>query len=378
MQRRGVLQDGDAAGLLDLFHGENEALQAANEAFHADGDVHELEDTLLLVVKYARFGREKVEDRHVDEMQAVCWLPADFRKSKRLELWQIQLLISLLKSHDPRLLAAVDVYHEDQDTTELAETLEILFKLAAWERYRRALVVDWIPALARCGKLSRDKAERLVQMVKARDDRVVAALVVFFSDNNKEEFVDTLVRIASLLVKITDAEPGEMKEGHLVVASLNEPRMLAEMDVLAATDDAENFADIAHRSLAKAKDQVKDGVVGEKWELEEVDPSSKAVVSSRDAEFAANKQKSGKTLGGDAKNNELDAQVPEVSHVDITAEAEVQEERGPHELEAQHEIEQVNEIERKEGHQEKDIEEGSKKGSVAGEDKSTISDVKER
>ncbi|CAI5711618.1 unnamed protein product [Peronospora destructor] len=355
MQRRGVLQDGDAAGLLDLFHGENEALQAANEAFLADGDVHELEDTLLLVVKHARFGHEKVEDQPVDEMQAVCWLPADFRKSKRLELWQIQLLISLLKSHDPRLLAAVDVYHEDQDTTELAETLEVLFKLAAWERYRHALVVDWIPALARCGKLSRDKAERLVQMVKARDDRVVAALVGFLSDNNKEEFVDTLVRIASLLMKVTDAEPDETKEGHLVLASLNEveekgvisvekreedlvcceeQRMLAEMDVLAATDDAENFADTAHRCLAEAKDQVKDGVVEEKWEFEEVNLSSKAVVSSRDAEFAANKQKSGKILGGDAKDN-VDAQVPEVSHVDITAEAEVQEEHGPNELEEQ-------------------------------------------
>ncbi|RMX62017.1 hypothetical protein DD238_007846 [Peronospora effusa] len=397
MQQRGVLQSGDAAGLLVLFHGKNEALQAANEAFHADGDVHELEDTLLLVVKHARFGREKEEDEPVDEMQAILQLLADFGTSKRLDLWQIQLLISLLKSHDPRLLAAIDVYREDQDTTELADTLEILVELAAWERHCRAMVVDWIPALTRCGKLPRDRAERLVQMVKARDDRVVAALVVFLSDNNKEEFVDTLVRIASLLMKLTDAETDEMKEGQLVLASLNEleengaisvekpeeelvrrvePRMLAEKDVLAATNDAVNVADPAHRDLAKVNDQVKDGIVGEKWEFEEVNLSSKAAVSSIDAELAANKQESGETLDGDTKDDESDAQVLEESHVDIPAGAEVQEERRPNELEEQHETDQVNEIEQKEGHQENDADESSTNDSVDDEDESTKSDVK--
>ncbi|KAG6622752.1 Ankyrin repeat domain-containing protein 50 [Phytophthora cinnamomi] len=282
MQRRGVLQAGDAAGLLVLFHGGNEALQAANEAFMADGDVHELEETLLLVVKHARFAGDTEEGKPADESQVVSRLLAEFGRSGRLELWQIQLLMSLCKSHDARLFAAVDVYHDDQNVDELIDTLEILVELAAWERHRRAMVHDWIAPLARSGKLPRGGAERLVQLVKARDDRVVAALVVFLSDNNKEEFVDTLARIACLeAMKLknvqADAAQDESKEGHLVLVMLKEleekgvvseeerkkiedlvcggePRMLAAMDVLAATHDTEDFVDTARRILAKSKD----------------------------------------------------------------------------------------------------------------------------
>ncbi|KAJ8559108.1 hypothetical protein ON010_g8340 [Phytophthora cinnamomi] len=282
MQRRGVLQAGDAAGLLVLFHGGNEALQAANEAFMADGDVHELEETLLLVVKHARFAGDTEEGKPADESQVVSRLLAEFGRSGRLELWQIQLLMSLCKSHDARLFAAVDVYHDGQNVDELIDTLEILVELAAWERHRRAMVHDWIAPLARSGKLPRGGAERLVQLVKARDDRVVAALVVFLSDNNKEEFVDTLARIACLeAMKLknvqADAAQDESKEGHLVLVMLKEleeksvvseeerkkiedlvcggePRMLAAMDVLAATHDTEDFVDTARRILAKSKD----------------------------------------------------------------------------------------------------------------------------
>ncbi|KAE8993911.1 hypothetical protein PF011_g16946 [Phytophthora fragariae] len=280
MQRRGVLQAGDAAGLLVLFHGGNEALQAANEAFQADGDVHELEETLLLVVKHARFGGDAEEHAPADESQAVSRLLAEFGRSGHLELWQIQLLMSLCKSHDAQLYAAVDVYNEDENVDELIETLEILVELVAWERHRRAMVHDWIAPLAASGKLPRGGSERLVQLVKARDDRVVAALVVFLSDNNKEEFVDTLARIACLeAMKLKnmvqdEVKEGESKEGHLVLAMLKdleekgamsgvereqveelvcsgEPRMLAAMDVLAATHDTDDFADTARRILAK-------------------------------------------------------------------------------------------------------------------------------
>ncbi|OWY98783.1 LOW QUALITY PROTEIN: hypothetical protein PHMEG_00030365, partial [Phytophthora megakarya] len=328
MQRRGVLQGGDAAGLLVLFHGGNEALFAANEAFQADGDVHELEETLLLVVKHARFGGETQENKPIDVSQAVSrlmaefgrsgrlelWqiqqtqenkpidvsqavsrLMAEFGRSGRLELWQIQLLMSLLKSNDPRLLAAVDVYNEDKNVEELLDTLEILVELAAWERHRRAMVHDWIAPLAKTGKLPRGGAECLIQLVKARDDRVVAALVVFLSDNNREEFVDTLARIACLeAMKLknvqADSQSDESKEGHLVLDLLKEledkgvmssqerelieelvcsgdPRILAAMDVLAATHDAEDFADTARRILVKlaesAEEEEKEGVKAE-------------------------------------------------------------------------------------------------------------------
>ncbi|KAG7391430.1 hypothetical protein PHYPSEUDO_004965 [Phytophthora pseudosyringae] len=347
MQRRGTIQAGDAAGLLVLFHGGNEALQAADEAFQADGDVHELEETLLLVVKHARFGNDADEAGPVDDGRAVSGLLAEFGRSGSLELWQIQLLMSLLKSHDPRLLAAVDVYDEDQNPEELLETLEILVELAAWERHRRAMVHDWIAPLARSGKLPRGGAERLVQLVKARDDRVVAALVVFLSDNNREEFVDTLARIACLeAMKLNnvqaDSKPDESKEGHLVLALLleleekgvmsgedreqvedlvcsGEPRMLAAMDVLATTHDAEDFADTVRRILSTPREQAR-GNREEEEENEEAKASPEAEVSSPKIESASNEQKREVPSDDATKDVEQDSPVPEKSSQESTAE----------------------------------------------------------
>ncbi|KAG2761404.1 hypothetical protein PC129_g18538 [Phytophthora cactorum] len=346
MQRRGTIQAGDAAGLLVLFHGGNEALQAANEAFQADEDVHELEETLLLVVKHARFGSD-AEDEAVDEVQTVSRILAEFGRSGRLELWQIQLLMSLLKAHDPRLLAAVDVYDEDRNTEEFVDTLEILVELAAWERHRRAMVHDWIAPLARSNKLPRGGAERLVQLVKARDDRVVAALVVFLSDNNKDEFVDTLARIACLeAMNLKNVQADESKEGHLVLDLLKEleekgimfgeereqveelvcsgeTRMLAAMDVLSATHDAEDFADTARRILAKTEERQEEKNTQE--ECAKAEPASDAAVT---------KEQESRVFSDDAaKTGEPSSQVSEKSTEQSSAEGEDQATETSEELE---------------------------------------------
>eukprot|EP00644_Phytophthora_capsici_P018319 jgi/Phyca11/12430/fgenesh1_pm.PHYCAscaffold_125_\ len=345
MQRRGTIQAGDAAGLLVLFQGGNEALQAANEAFQADGDVRELEETLLLVVKHARFVNDAKSDT-VDEIQAVSRLLAEFGRNGRLELWQIQLLMSLLKSHDPRLLAAVDVYSEDHNGEELLDTLEILVELAAWERHRRAMVHDWIAPLARSGKLPVGGADRLVQLVKARDDRVVAALVVFLSDNNKEEFVDTLARIACLEAMKLKNVQSDSNDGHLVLALLTdleekgimsgeergqveelvcngEPRMLAAMDVLATTHDTEDFVDTARRILGKMCEQaVEDAEVKEMGDTKRVDASDD--VSSAVESESQTKEK-GDEATAESVEMSIDPQQP--SETEKANEIEIKEEQ---------------------------------------------------
>ncbi|KAF1788222.1 hypothetical protein GQ600_15229 [Phytophthora cactorum] len=296
----------------------NEALQAANEAFQADEDVHELEETLLLVVKHARFGSD-AEDEAVDEVQTVSRILAEFGRSGRLELWQIQLLMSLLKAHDPRLLAAVDVYDEDRNTEEFVDTLEIL-------RHRRAMVHDWIAPLARSNKLPRGGAERLVQLVKARDDRVVAALVVFLSDNNKDEFVDTLARIACLeAMNLKNVQADESKEGHLVLDLLKEleekgvmsgeereqTRMLAAMDVLAATHDAEDFADTARRILAKTEERQEEKNTQE--ECAKAESASDAAVTKEQEKQQGKDEKMVGKVDGIGEDEEVEVKEEEVT-----------------------------------------------------------------
>lgn len=168
-----------------------------------------------------------------------------------------------------------------------------------------------------------------MQLVKARDDRVVAALVVFLSDNNKEEFVDTLARIACLeVMKLKDVQEevkqGESKEGHLVLAMLKEleekgvmseeereqieelvcsgePRMLAAMDVLAATHDTDDFADTARRILSTRKDDT----TVEKSEGE----STEAAAGSPKANTAAITEEEGEAISVEAaKDTESDPQ----------------------------------------------------------------------
>ncbi|KAL3658999.1 hypothetical protein V7S43_015884 [Phytophthora oleae] len=380
MQRRGTIQAGDAAGLLVLFHGGNEALQAANEAFQADGDIHELEETLLLVVKHARFGNE-AEGETVDEIQAVSRLLAEFGRNGRLELWQIQLLMLLLKSHDPRLLAAVDVYSDDKNPEELLDTLEILVELAAWERHRRAMVHDWIAPLARSGKLPSGGAERLVQLVKARDDRVVAALVVFLSDNNKEEFVDTLARIACLEAMKLKNVQSDSNEGHLVLALLTEleekgimsgeereqveelvcsgePRMLAAMDVLATTHDTADFADTARRILDKMKEQAMEDA--EVKENEDTKPSEGSDDATNAAESESQLPEKGDEESGEVEEVAKEPQHPseseEANEVEIKAEQQQDTVDGAEEKDVVEEEKNDEEV-AKEGEKEKDVEE---------------------
>ncbi|ETM35066.1 hypothetical protein L914_17966 [Phytophthora nicotianae] len=370
MLQRGTIQAGDAAGLLVLFQGGNEALQAANEAFQADGDVHELEETLLLVVKHARFGSD-AEEETVDEIQTVSRLLAELGRSGRLELWQIQLLMSLVKAHDPRLLAAVDVFHEDKNTEEFVDTLEILVELAAWERHRRAMVHDWIAPLAKKNKLPRGGAERLVQLVKARDDRVVAALVVFLSDNNKDEFVDTLTRIACLeAMKLKNVQADESKEGHLVLDLLKElegkgvmsgeereqveelvcdgeARMLAAMDVLAATHDAEDFADTARRVLKKTKERTE--------EKKDEDKECVKAESSTDS-VTLDEQKSEVSPENATEDVELSAQMSEKSAEQSVAEGEDQAKETTEGLEKPPTSDNTEEVSEKEEQVDKDEE----------------------
>ncbi|KAK1938992.1 Dynein heavy chain-like protein [Phytophthora citrophthora] len=403
MQRRGTIQAGDAAGLLVLFQGGNEALQAANEAFQADGDVHELEETLLLVVKHARFGND-AKGEAVDEIQAVSRLLAEFGRNGRLELWQIQLLMSLLKSHDPRLLAAVDVYSDDKNGEELLDTLEILVELAAWERHRRAMVHDWIAPLARSGKLPTGGAERLAQLVKARDDRVVAALVVFLSDNNKEEFVDTLARIACLEAMKLKNVQSDSKEGHLVLALLaeleekgamsseerekveelvcsGEPRMLAAMDVLATTDDTEDFIDTARRILDKMTEQA----VGDTEERENED--AKPLEASDDATNAESESQLQKEkedaecleASDDATNAESESQIQKRSDEETEESREVSiEPQQSSETDEANEVEINKEQEDKgNGAKEEDVVEEKENSNVVTEDEEKEKDVEE-
>lgn len=218
MMRRQLIRSHEADGLIRLYEERNEAMLAANEAFASDGDVKELVETLLLVVKHANFGEAPVcSPRHASSRARGLPPSPSFSASHfeagteeflaarlveilgnkgRLADWQTDLLLTLLAQNDDRLLAAIDVYNEDQNARELVDTLWRLCDLLVWEENKRSIVREWIVPLEKQGRLKPPGV--LKKLVEARDDRVMAAFVVYLGDNNEQEFADTLERISQI------------------------------------------------------------------------------------------------------------------------------------------------------------------------------------
>jgi len=288
MMKRHLIRSHEADGLIRLYEQKNEAMLAANEAFEADGDVKELVETLLLVVKHANFGAPPIcsprgtrrdldyEDGESnsavdDEVVRVSRLIHQIASKGRFVRWQKELLLSLLSARDDRVLAAVDLYNEDRNARELVDTLQRLADLVAWTRGKQQLVEEWVLPLAASGRVSVPSAEVLRALIETRDDRVMAAFAVYLDDQNASEFIDSLVRIAAIASRSKQqSEQSEKEEATnmlAVIAALaqdgslqtedkevvdalveaKDARVLAAFDVYAATSDAGDLVDTLTR-----------------------------------------------------------------------------------------------------------------------------------
>lgn len=314
MMRRKLIRSHEGDGLIRLYEEKNEAMLAANEAFESDGDIKELVETLLLVVKHANFGEPPIcSPRHSatknlsnysqalmppspslsvseqfesgTEEYVAARLIDTLAKKGRLSDWQRELLLTLLSQNDDRLLAAIDVYNEDQHARELVDTLWRLCDLLVWEENKRSIIREWVMPLEQEGRVARGV---LQQLIDARDDRIMAAFVVYLGDSDDEEFVDTLTRIARIALtsfsgakvkRDDDASATEdvdlefdVEEAESVLASLVEngqisendaagvrslfttthnAQVLAAFDVFHTTEDSEDLADTLSRIVAR-------------------------------------------------------------------------------------------------------------------------------
>lgn len=316
MMRRKLIRSHEGDGLIRLYEEKNEAMLAANEAFESDGDIKELVETLLLVVKHANFGEPPVcsprhsasiNNHHIDYSRAVmppspslsvsdqfevdteeyvaARLIETLAKKGRLSDWQRELLLTLLSQNDDRLLAAIDVYNEDQHARELVDTLWRLCDLLVWEENKRSLVREWVVPLEQEGRVARGV---LQQLIAARDDRIMAAFVVYLGDSDDKEFIDTLTRIARMAstsfsgakamqngASVTEEDVDlefDVEETERVLASLVQcgllseddgvavrsllttynPQVLAVLDVFHATEDSDDLADTLRRILVRS------------------------------------------------------------------------------------------------------------------------------
>ncbi|TMW61787.1 hypothetical protein Poli38472_010850 [Pythium oligandrum] len=303
MMRRQLIRSHEADGLLRLFEEKNDAMVAAKEAFESDGDVTELVETLLLIVKHANFGEPPIcsprnavpktppsspviPDRVEEEQAVATRLIEILCSSGRLAQWQADLLLALLVRGDERVLAVMDVYNDDRDARELVDTLWRLCDLTAWEQNRGRIVSEWIEPLEVSGQVPKGVLQKLVN---ARDDRLVAAFVVFLGDGNGAEFSDTLAHLGRIVAKqplrlrkasnveqateplvdeqVTQVLDTLVFEGALsadvreqVSARINakDAAALAALDVYAETQDVQDLADTLQRILTRRQRKTSD------------------------------------------------------------------------------------------------------------------------
>lgn len=296
MLRRRLVRSHEADGLIRLFEEKNDALLAAAEAFESDGDVNELVETLLLVVKHANFGDPPVcSPRHAHrsrfrtvstapslefgesgtDERAALQLIERLRATGRLADWQREVLMTLVGQHDDRVLAAMDVYNDDADVRELVDTLSCLCDLLVWDEHAPSIVREWVTPLEQRGAVPRGV---LQELIANRDDRVLAAFVVYLGDRNDDEFVDSLERIARIATRQSaesmtervdcaidlaraDAQLAALVTDGLLSSSdcatvktlvrASHAQVLAAFDVLDATDDRSDFVDTLARILAR-------------------------------------------------------------------------------------------------------------------------------
>lgn len=125
----------------------------------------------------------------------------------------------LVEERDPRIMAAYDLYYEEQDVEELMDTIRATAKFCHSQRYARERRRDGEsngnkgPDVRRIveecysrGELSEEEAATLVS---SNDPRLLATIDTFASDGDWEDMCDTLRRLSAHLMPARDSHGGE-------------------------------------------------------------------------------------------------------------------------------------------------------------------------
>jgi hypothetical protein len=107
-----------AAVLAKLLDEQNPVVQAAYDAFCTDEDIDELVDTLMHTISYVQDNTDKLNCAELfDFVETIV-------SNDKMTAADGEVAAALIERRDPRVMAAYDVYFEDQDVHELIDTIE--------------------------------------------------------------------------------------------------------------------------------------------------------------------------------------------------------------------------------------------------------------
>ncbi|KDO30428.1 hypothetical protein SPRG_04330 [Saprolegnia parasitica CBS 223.65] len=161
-------------------------------------------------------------------------------------------LKTLIKKQDARLFAAAASFQRDGDKTALVPVLHDLCGVLNWEANHQSILYTWIVPLEQSGR-----GAGLRDLWDANDPRLMAAYFLFLEDRNEDDFIDTLVRLATTSAT-TDTAAAKHALDELVTAGRlsqdveehlapEDPRVLAALDVYADSLDIPDLVDTLER-----------------------------------------------------------------------------------------------------------------------------------
>ena len=201
--------------LIKLIHDGHTVVEAAYDAFSHDQDVDELMDTLRTVVDYVQNHHDDVNVREL-----LDFIEHTVQKG-RMAPREGADAANLVERRDPRVMAAYDVYYEEQDVEDLIDTIRTMVRVGdassggasaggrlasddpfsgeEEEAYVRAVenARRVVEACVGRGELNVEDAEALLDA--SDDPRLLAAVDNFAMDGLWGELCDTLRRLGAHL-----------------------------------------------------------------------------------------------------------------------------------------------------------------------------------
>ena len=220
-----VIDDDGADVLRTLVLEGHTIVAAAYDAFSHDEDIDELMDTLTTVIEY---GKEKHDGENVVELLHFVEHSVSKGRLTPAEGADAAWLIEL---RDPRIMAAYDLYYEEQDVDDLIETI------------RMTVHVEREPGIIYDGANDEDEDERRRYGEEkggesdGKDD-----------DEEEEEEYARAVENARQVVRACH-ERGELNEEDAValMEAPDDPRLLAAVDNFATDGEWDELCDTLRR-----------------------------------------------------------------------------------------------------------------------------------
>jgi hypothetical protein len=228
-----------AAVLAKLLDEQNPVVQAAYDAFCADEDVDELVDTLVHTISYVQDNTDTLNCAELfDFVETIV-------SNDKMTAADGEVAAALIERRDPRVMAAYDVYFEDQDVHELIDTIErTVHTVRAMFGAQRHVVVSKQVGAAGGANIEQERAsssseEESAEEESEDDDSSGGGDAELVEGSEPVAVLQQVVAAAYNTGKIQYETALELMKP----SSMVDPRFLAALDIFAEEKDLDDLFD---------------------------------------------------------------------------------------------------------------------------------------